>query len=258
MMSALLRGETETIQEWISDPSWPRILWCVFLIVIGCGLYGFTLGVWRSPVMGVYVGIKLPFLIFLTLLCNGLLNGLLSILLGSDLGFRQSILALLMSYAILALILGALAPVSFFFLVNLPVAESEEGSKMAHAAYLLFNTVLIGYTGITANLRLYRFLSSFCPSPKVARLTLFSWLAGNGFLGAQFSWILRPFFGSPDLEVAFLREDPFNGTFYGAVARSGARLIEPLPIGLQLSGGGVLCLLLFTFLIYNYRNHERK
>jgi hypothetical protein len=50
--------------------------------------------------------------------------------------------------------------------------------------------------------------------------TLLAWLGGNGFLGAQFSWILRPFFGTPTLEVAFLREDPMKGNFYQTVWRS--------------------------------------
>jgi hypothetical protein len=49
---------------------------------------------------------------------------------------------------------------------------------------------------------------------------MLAWLAGNGFLGAQFSWILRPFFGTPTIEVAFLRDDPMRGSFYEAVWRS--------------------------------------
>jgi hypothetical protein len=53
-----------------------------------------------------------------------------------------------------------------------------------------------------------------------ATATLLAWLGGNCFLGAQFSWILRPFFGSPSLEVAFLRPDPLRGNFYLAVWRS--------------------------------------
>jgi hypothetical protein len=46
---------------------------------------------------------------------------------------------------------------------------------------------------------------------------MLAWLAGNGILGMQFSWILRPFFGTPRLTVQFLREDPMNGSFLEAV-----------------------------------------
>ena len=53
-----------------------------------------------------------------------------------------------------------------------------------------------------------------------ATATLLAWLGGNCFLGAQFSWILRPFFGSPSLDVAFLRPDPMRGNFYQSVWHS--------------------------------------
>jgi len=258
-MNALLRGQLETIQLWIREPSWQRILGCVLLIIIGCGLYGFTLGLWRSPVMGLYVGIKLPLLIFFTLICNGLLNGLLGILLGSRLGMRQSILALLMSFSILSLILGSLSPVCVFFLYNLPSPNSEF-SQIAHSSYLLFHTSLIAYTGVSATVSLYRFLRSYCPNQHIARLTLISWVAGNGFLGAQFSWILRPFFGSPDLAVAFLREDPLNGTFYGAVVRSGSSILSTLQPHEQAILGvalGSIFLIILTKITYE-RTHPTQ
>ena len=35
------------------------------------------------------------------------------------------------------------------------------------------------------------------PDHKAARITLLSWLASNAFVGAQLSYLLRPFFGSP-------------------------------------------------------------
>jgi len=45
------------------------------------------------------------------------------------------------------------------------------------------------------------------------------WLALNLVLGAQISWNLRPWFGTHYLPVAFLREHPFDGTFYESVFR---------------------------------------
>jgi hypothetical protein len=39
----------------------------------------------------------------------------------------------------------------------------------------------------------------------------------NLLVGAQISWNLRPWFGSPGMSVAFLREHPFDGTFYDSV-----------------------------------------
>ena len=36
----------------------------------------------------------------------------------------------------------------------------------------------------------------------------------QSFLGCQLSWILRPFFGNPNIEVTFLREDALGRSFY--------------------------------------------
>jgi hypothetical protein len=214
-----LRSILQPSADWLGQPSAKRVLTVALIACAGLMLYGFTVGFWRSPLMAVYVAIKLPLLIALTLLCNGLLNGLLGMLLGSGLGFRQSLFALLSSFALAALILGSLAPVTLMLAWNAPPPDSP-GAVTAHAAYLLTHTFLIAFAGTTANLHLHRVLRAKAPSRGAATVTLFAWLAGNAFLGAQFSWILRPFFGSPSLQVQFLRPDPMHGTFYEAVWRS--------------------------------------
>jgi hypothetical protein len=150
------------------------------------------------------------------LLCNGLLNGLLGLLLGTGLGFRQSLLALLTAFALAGVLLGSLAPVTLLLAWNAPPPDSP-GATNAHAAYLVTHTFLIGFAGIAANIHLHRLLAAKSPTPAAATATLLAWLGGNGFLGAQFSWILRPFFGSPSLEVQFLRPDPLRGNFYQTV-----------------------------------------
>ena len=187
--------------------------------ILGLAAYGFTVGWWRSPMMGVYVAIKMPLLVACTLGCNGLLNGLLGLLLGTGLGFRQSLLALLMSFALAALILGSLAPITFFLAWNAPAPDSVNAG-MAHSAYLVTHTFLIGFAGIAANVHLHKLLAARAPNRTSATVTLLAWLGGNGFLGAQFSWVLRPFFGSPKLDVAFLRPDPMKGNFYESVWQS--------------------------------------
>ncbi len=53
-----------------------------------------------------------------------------------------------------------------------------------------------------------------------AHILFWAWLIGNLFVGAQISWILRPYFVSPGLKVEFLRVDPFDGNFYEAVFRA--------------------------------------
>ncbi len=247
-----LRQLIQPDPDWLDAPTPRRVASVALTACAGLAIYGFTVGFWRDPVMGAYVAVKLPLLVALTLGCNGLLNGLLGLLLGTGLGFRQSLLALLSSFALAALILGSLAPVTFFLAWNAP-PPSAPGAANAHATYLVAHTALIGFAGITANLHLHRLLAVKAPTAAAATATLLAWLAGNGFLGAQFSWILRPFFGTPRLKVQFLRPDPFDGNFYETVWNATNRF----------SGGfalPVLCLilvfLLTPILLAVYRNHQ--
>lgn len=219
----LLRGAPEDLRRWLEHPGRAELGLCAVTITLGFAAYGLTVGLWRAPVMGLYVAVKMPALIFLTLACNGLLNGMLGLLLGSGLGFRQSVAAQLLSFSIAALILGALAPVTFFMALNAPAPDAE-GAARAHAGFLIAHTALIAIAGVSANLHLARLLIAVTPDSRTAAATLAAWILGNAFVGAQLSWILRPFFGTPSIKVAFLRPDPFDGTFYEAVWKALQRI----------------------------------
>ncbi len=105
---------------WLDSPTPGRVSGTGLTAFLGLAIYGFTVGYWRDPRLGCYVALKMPLLVALTLGCNGLLNGLFGMLLGTGLGFRQSFVALLTSFAQAALILGSLAPVTFFLALNAP------------------------------------------------------------------------------------------------------------------------------------------
>ena len=212
----LCRGDAAQIAPWVEERE-ARWLWiCVVTIVLGCGLYGGVVGLWRAPLQAGFTAIKMPLLIFLTCGGNALLNGLLAQALGSGLGFRQSSLMILMSFTIAAVVLAALSPVALFILANAPPLDST-AQGTGHAITLLTDVLFIAYAGVVANRRLLRLLAHLCPTPGLAPRIFWSWLAGNLFLGAQLSWILRPFIGTPGLAVQFLRPDPLRGNFYEAV-----------------------------------------
>jgi len=234
-LRTLLLGDPAALASWLERPDARRVATVAAATVAGLALYGATVGWWRSPVMGAYVAIKMPLLIACTLACNALLNGLFGLILGSGLGIARSIYALLMSFALAAMVLGSLAPITFFLAWNAPPPDSP-AARGAHAAYLLSHTFLIGYAGVVANVHLHRLLQARSASRKTASLTLLAWLGGNAFLGAQFSWILRPFFGSPQLDVAFLRPDPMRGNFYETVWLSMVRVTgHPASAGFLLA-----------------------
>ena len=72
---------------------------------------------------------------------------------------------------------------------------------------------MIAMAGTVGNLRLWQLLKQVAGRTK-AWAVLISWLVANLFLGCQLSWILRPFFGNPNIEVSFLREDALDRSFY--------------------------------------------
>jgi len=209
--------------QWMEDVAGRKVIGLLLATVLGFGLYGFTVGVWKAQEMGWYVAAKMPLLIMLTLGCNALLNGILGMLLHGSLSFRQSLMALLWANATAAVLLASLAPVTLGLAWNAPEANAAN-TETAHAGYLLTHTLLIAAVGIFSNVHLYRLLHG--AGNKGSMATLIAWLAGNGLLGSQFSWILRPFFGSPGLKVEFLRENALEGTFYESVWRSLHRVLR--------------------------------
>lgn len=215
-LKKLLRGDPVEIAEWLAQMKGPRFIGCCLVILFGCGVYGFSVGLWRAPLQAFYTALKFPLLIFLTAGGNALLNGVLAQLLGSGLSFRQTSCAILMSFAAASLILAALTPVTLFVLFNTaPLASTA--SLTGHSVTLLTDVVLIAYAGIVANHGLLRLLVHTSGSRVAARRVLFSWLAGNLLLGSQLAWVLRPFIGSPNIAVQFIRDDPLRGNFPEAV-----------------------------------------
>lgn len=79
----LARGETPSLMSWLGEASARGLLPLVCGIVCGCGVYGASIGLGRAPLMAVFVAVKMPLLIFLTLGVNGLINGMFGSLLGS-------------------------------------------------------------------------------------------------------------------------------------------------------------------------------
>ena len=222
----LLRGDAGRIDDSIHRCTPGRIVLYLAVIFAGAGLFGGAVGCWRDHLQAVYTALKLPLILLLTTLGNALLNGMLAPLQGLNISFRQSLLAILMSFTIAAAILGSLSPLLFFLVWNLPPLGSP-GNSGAYSHILLVQVLMIAFAGTAANLRLIQLLRRLSGSAAVARKILFSWLACNLFLGAQLSWNLRPFVGSPGLPVQFLRSDAFQGNFFEAVFNAARHLLFP-------------------------------
>lgn len=247
----LRRGRAHEASAWLEQPTVARLAACVLIIILGGAAYGMALGLWRAPLMGAYVAAKLPLLIFLTLATNALLSGLLAQLMGSGLGFRQTFLALLMSFALFSLITGALAPVAALF-ASQATPPGMPGSQTAYQLILLLQTALIAYAGVVSHRRFLPLLVAASDTPQAGRRVFVAWLAGNLFVGAQLSWNLRPFFGQPGRPVQFLRADWNAGTFYESIARNALALLPSGP-GPGLAGLVVLLALTTAVLAWAVR-----
>jgi hypothetical protein len=224
----LLRGEPASLRAWLEQWESRQWLLCFGVILAGAGPYGGAMGYWHDPEQGLYVAIKFPLIILLTTFGNALLNAMLAPLLGLNIGFRQSFLAILMSFTITAAILGSFSPLAAFLIWNAPPMSPDLTiSGGTYSFIMLAHVAVIAFAGIVGNLRLVKLLRELSGSAKVARRVLLAWLICNLFLGSQLSWILRPFIGSPGLPVAFFRgHAAFNGNFYEAVFHSLQHLLS--------------------------------
>ena len=221
----LLRGDAVATEQRLRAFDRTTAMQLALIILIGCGLYGVTVGIWRAPVQAGYTAAKFPLLIFLTCAGNALLNGMFAQLLGSGLSFRQTSLAILMSFATAALVLGALSPITLFVIANAPPLASSR-AVAGHSVTLLMHVAVIAYAGVLGNRRLFRLVERVSGDRATALRVMLSWLAGNLLLGAQLAWVMRPFIGSPHIPVQFLRDEPLRGNFYEAVFRALTHLLS--------------------------------
>jgi hypothetical protein len=225
-VSTFLRADAPTYYDWVQRRQSQLIAFCIVIIVAGAGTYGMVMGSWSSPLQALYAGIKLPLVILLTTLGNGLLNGMLAPLLGLNASFRQSLLVVLMTFAVASLILGALSPVALFVVWNTPPLTAGTRELSPEYGFLqLTLAIFVAVAGIIGNTRLLPMLAQWTANAGVARRVLFAWLAGNLFLGSQICWVLRPFIWEPNGPTQFIGRQYLHGSFYETIFEIVRRLI---------------------------------
>ena len=202
------------------------VAFCVLAIVAGAGSCGAAMGCWRDSLQALYSGIKLPLVILLTTLGNGLLNGMLAPLLGLNVTFRQSLAVVLMSFAVAAMVLGALSPVALFIVWNTPpLTLGTTSSSPEYALLQLTLAAFVALAGVMGNVRLVPLLRQWAGREGVARNVLLAWLAGNLFLGSQICWVLRPFIWEANRPVEFIGQNCFQGSFFETVFEAVRRVL---------------------------------
>jgi len=223
-----LRSEAELLRQWAIRRPAATVWFCAGSIIIGAGFYGAAIGSWRDGWQALCTGIKLPLVILLTTLGNGLLNGMLAPLLGLNIPFRQAFVLVLLSFAMASLILAGLSPVVWFVVWNTPPLSAM--TSLSSPEYGLLQLILAGFTafaGIMGNVRLWPLLRNGTQTEGVAFRVLLAWLAANLFLGSQIAWVLRPFIWDPARPVEFIGQQYLHGSFYETIFDAARRLVAP-------------------------------
>lgn len=221
-----LRAEAENHRQWVIHCPAKLAAFCVVAIVAGAGCFGAAMGSWREPLQALYTGIKIPMVILLTTLGNGLLNGMLAPLLGMDLKIRQSLMLVLVSFALASLVLAALSPAALFLIWNTPPLSSATRLNSPEYGFMqLALAAFISVAGITGTLRLLPLLQQWTESVGIARRIHIAWMATNLFLGSQICWVMRPFIWDPAGRITFIGHEYFRGSFYETLFDAMRRMI---------------------------------
>jgi len=202
----LLRGEG----EFAAAPTVERTPVRSQLLIIV--LFGATYG----AVMGSYGGLagdgwkqalisatKVPWLFCVTFLLCLPSFFVLNVLAGLAGDFRRVLNALLSFQAIAALVLSAVAPITFLFNVSMDFYQ----------LMVLWNGVAFAAASITGHIvmrRLYRALIAGNPRH---RLMYRVWMGLYIFVGIEMAWVLRPFIGDPNLPVQFFRRGAWGNAY---------------------------------------------
>jgi hypothetical protein len=220
----------------------------VTAIALGGAAYGVAFGAWRGPVQALYSAAKLPAVFMAVAVCTVGLGGMFALLLRSRLTWAQTWTCMLVSFAVTAIVLLAMAPAGLAFALLVPppdpglvgLAPADPRLASAHAtgrALLLMHTAAVAFAGTIGVARLRDVLLGLGLDPSVARRVLTSWIAAQFCVGSQVSWLFRPFLGADEVTPSFLPEHALRGTFFEAIGQAAHSTFGPAaPFVLVVAG----------------------
>ncbi len=191
----------------------------VLFILLFSLLYGIVMGSYNGILQSLVTGIKVPSLIFLSLLICFPALFVIQYMIGSKLSLNQMANIILSGFIVFTTIALSFTPIVIFFMIT---SDNYAFLKLLHVAIFTFS-------GIFAVKTIINGLSYSCEKknvyPKLG-LTVFKvWIVIFAFVSSQLAWNLRPFVGSRDLPFELFRERESN--FYIAVIQSTVNLFNP-------------------------------
>ena len=178
------------------------------VIVVFGSAYGAVMGSYGGLAEGGWLqalisAIKVPWLFSVTFLLCLPSFFVLNALAGVAGDFRRVLNALLSFQAIAALVLSALAPITFLFNV----------STDFYQFMVLWNGVAFAIASLTGHFVMRRLYAALIAGNARHRQLYRVWIGLYVFVGIEMGWVLRPFIGDPSLPIQFFRHGAWGNAY---------------------------------------------
>jgi len=207
--------------EMLSNKEYSRkfVLRQVLFIFLFTFLYGIVMGSYNSFLQSLVTGIKVPCLIFLSLLICFPALFVIQYMIGSTMTLSQMANVILSGFLVFSTITLSFAPIVIFFMIT---SDNYAFLKLLHVSIFTFS-------GIFAVKTIIGGLSFSCEKkniyPKLGMKIFKIWIVIFAFVASQLAWNLRPFVGSREMPFELFRVRESN--FYVAVIHSVTHLFTP-------------------------------
>jgi len=213
--------QSDDFFEMLSDPDFSRksIVKQVLVILIFSCVYGIVMGSYNGFTQSMVTGLKIPCLIFLSLIICFPALFVIQYMIGSTMTIWQMANIILSGFVVFSTITLSFAPIVIFFMIT----------SNNYAFLKLLHVVIFSFSGIFAIRTIIKGLTYSCEKkniyPKLGMTIFKIWIIIFAFVSSQLAWNLRPFVGSRDLPFELFRVRESN--FYVAVIQSFVDLFNP-------------------------------
>jgi hypothetical protein len=200
--------------EKLSSPEYSRkyAMQQIFLILIFSILYGVIMGSYNGFLQSLITGIKMPVLIFLSIIICFPALFVIQFMIGSKMSVIQMVNMILSGFIVFTTISLSFSTIVIFFMIT---GNNYAFIKILHVA-------IFSFSGIFAMKTIIGGLKYSCEKkniyPKMGLNIFKIWIIIFAFVSAQLAWNLRPFIGSKDMPFELFRAKESN--FYLAVMQS--------------------------------------
>lgn len=215
IMPELLRNPDDFFQRVQRDEDIKSKALTLFLVsIFSFMIYGFMLGLAKSPLQAISSALKIPILFLSTMaFCLPALYFFSLALLGTPLRMMQVLTVVLFGISVTGFLLLGLAPVTLFFVLT-------------STNYAFFQLLAVGFVGLSSLIGVYflwRGMTSVETThddnlKNLGNRILILWIVPYGFVGTQMTWRLSPFIGRPEDPFYVIR--PSRDNFYVDVIRA--------------------------------------